>query len=91
MKIDLQKQLIEKMRGLGKPYFISIAASDASEMIEMLDKACTMEGVSAIELNMSCPNPNGATVTAYCLEVRGAHITYHTHKCEISHSAPFNK
>lgn len=49
-----------------KPYIISIAVMDIQETLTMLNMALPLKHISAVELNVSCPNVvNKNTVMAY--------------------------
>jgi len=49
----------------GKPYFVSISGLSLEDNLTMLQKAFDSEGVSAIELNLACPNVPGKPIIAY--------------------------
>ena len=51
--------------GTGKPYFVSLSGKNLAENLEMLRRADRIEGVSAIELNLACPNVIGHPIIAY--------------------------
>ena len=60
--------LASELEQYQKPYFISVSGLSLEEnltIIEFLDKA---ENISAIELNLSCPNVPGKPQTAYDFE-----------------------
>lgn len=44
---------------LGTPIIVSIAAHDLQEFVEMSARLADVEGIAAIELNISCPNVSG--------------------------------
>ena len=47
------------LAGLGAPIIVSIAGHDAGEFVEMSRQLDGVDGVAAIELNVSCPNVSG--------------------------------
>ena len=49
----------------GKPYFVSLSGKNLAENLEMLRRADRIEGISAIELNLACPNVIGHPIIAY--------------------------
>ena len=51
----------------GKPYIISISGKNLESNLEMLERASLVDGVSAIELNLACPNIIGHPIIAYVL------------------------
>jgi dihydroorotate dehydrogenase (fumarate) len=40
----------------GKPYIVSLSGKNLADNLKMLEEACAVPGVSAIELNVACPN-----------------------------------
>ena len=48
-----------------KPYFVSLSGLSLNDNLEMLNRACLVDGVEAIELNLACPNVPGKPVIAY--------------------------
>eukprot|EP00949_MAST-11_sp_MAST-11-sp1_P004028 g4028.t1 len=49
----------------GKPYITSLSGLSLNDNIEMLKRAMSCEAVSAVELNLACPNVPGKPVIAY--------------------------
>ena len=52
----------------GKPYIVSISGHNLSDNVKMLEMASAVAGVSAIELNLACPNVIGHPIIAYDFE-----------------------
>jgi dihydroorotate dehydrogenase (NAD+) catalytic subunit len=47
---------LEKLKNIGAPIFVSVAGAAAKEYIETTKILTLQKGISAIELNLSCPN-----------------------------------
>lgn len=47
------------LSGLGVPIIVSIAGRSHEEFVRMTGRLATIEGISALELNVSCPNVSG--------------------------------
>lgn len=60
--------LIPKMQVYDKPYFISVSGLSLNNNLTILNYLKNLEGISAIELNLSCPNVPGKPQTAYDFE-----------------------
>ncbi len=57
--IGLERFIIEKMpflRSLGIPVIVSISGEEIDEYVELASELSNIEGVSGIEVNISCPN-----------------------------------
>lgn len=52
----------------GKPYIVSLSGKCLADNLEMFGRACAKEGVSAVELNLACPNVIGHPIIAYDFE-----------------------
>lgn len=50
---------IPYFRSLTTPLIVSVAAASVDEFMEMVQRLSDIEGVAAIELNISCPNVTG--------------------------------
>lgn len=48
-----------------KPYIVSLSGLSLADNLQMLQKVLDTEGVSAIELNLACPNIPGKPIIAY--------------------------
>ena len=48
-----------------KPYIVSLSGCSLDDNLEMLGRAMVTEGVSAVELNLACPNVPGKPIIAY--------------------------
>mmetsp|Transcript_12776 Transcript_12776/g.14739 ORF Transcript_12776/g.14739 Transcript_12776/m.14739 type:complete len:394 (-) Transcript_12776:54-1235(-) len=53
---------------LKKPYFVSLSGKSLEDNLEMLDRATKCDNVSAIELNVACPNVIGKPIIGYDFE-----------------------
>eukprot|EP00729_Bicosta_minor_P020932 gene20932-25596_t len=51
-----------------KPYIVSLSGLKLEDNLQMLTQAFNTEGVSAIELNLACPNIPGKPTVAYDFE-----------------------
>jgi len=56
------------IQACGKPYIISLSGLSLADNLDMLGRAYAAPGVSAIELNLACPNIPGKPVVAYDFE-----------------------
>ena len=61
-------ELVNAVVSTGKPYIVSLSGKNIDENVEMLERACDVDGVSVIELNLACPNVPGKPVIAYDFE-----------------------
>jgi dihydroorotate dehydrogenase (fumarate) len=52
----------------GKPYIVSLSGLSLADNLEMLTTVFQTPGVSAIELNLACPNIPGKPTVAYDFE-----------------------
>ncbi len=52
----LIKEKLPELRSLGTPIIVSIGAETVEEFIEIIEFLTDVEGISGIELNLSCPN-----------------------------------
>ncbi len=52
-------QLMPFLASLGVPIVVSIAGRSADEFVELTSRLDGVEGVAAVELNISCPNVSG--------------------------------
>ncbi|MDR3253922.1 MAG: dihydroorotate dehydrogenase [Endomicrobium sp.] len=50
------KEPLEKLSKIGVPIIVSVAGTTAEEYIETVQILSTQKGISALELNLSCPN-----------------------------------
>lgn len=60
--------LSKEMEEYDKPYMLSMAGLSLDENLKMLEMVNSYKGVSAIELNLSCPNVPDKPQTAYDFE-----------------------
>lgn len=51
-----------------KPYIVSLSGLTLADNLEMLDRAYSISGISAIELNLACPNIPNKPIIAYDFE-----------------------
>ena len=49
----------------GKPYIVSLSGHNLADNLKMLEAASLVSGVSAIELNVACPNVIGHPIIGY--------------------------
>ncbi|OQR95822.1 hypothetical protein THRCLA_07542 [Thraustotheca clavata] len=49
----------------GKPYLVSLSGHNLADNLAMLTKACKVDGIHGIELNLACPNVIGHPIIAY--------------------------
>jgi dihydroorotate dehydrogenase (fumarate) len=64
----ISEELIQAVIAHGKPYIVSLSGLKMEDNLEMLTRACNLEGVAAIELNLACPNIPGKPTIAYDFE-----------------------
>ena len=48
-----------------KPYIVSLSAKNLADNLECFGRAAKKKGVSAVELNLACPNVIGHPIIAY--------------------------
>ena len=63
----ISDDLVNAVVSTGKPYIVSLSGKNIDENVEMLERH-DVDGVSAIELNLACPNVPGKPVIAYDFE-----------------------
>ena len=63
--IDISPETVDGCNSCKKPYIISLSGLSLDDNMQMLEKAYQVQGVSAIELNLACPNVPGKPVIAY--------------------------
>ena len=95
--IDISEEATKSLSSYGKPYIISISGLNLNDNLEMLRKIYSSQSLSsnnnnitAIELNLACPNIIGKPIIAYDfeqMEVVLEQVTslpnYHTIPCGI--------
>ncbi|MEO0181232.1 MAG: dihydroorotate dehydrogenase [candidate division WOR-3 bacterium] len=54
-------EILPKIRGLGPPIVVNIAGEHTSDYLALAEALDSAEGVSALEVNVSCPNVEGGT------------------------------
>ncbi len=97
--IDISEEATKSLSSYGKPYIISISGLNLNDNLEMLTKIYSSQSLSsnnnnnnitAIELNLACPNIIGKPIIAYDfeqMEVVLEQVTslpnYHTIPCGI--------
>ena len=59
---------MQSLTSYGKPYVLSLSGLSLKDNLEMLNRALKVSGISAIELNLACPNIPGKPVIAYDFE-----------------------
>jgi dihydroorotate dehydrogenase (fumarate) len=64
----LASEASEAAEAAGKPYILSLSGLSLADNLLMLDKALRARNVSAIELNLACPNIPGKPTIAYDFE-----------------------
>ena len=52
----LIKEKLPELRNLSTPIIVSIGAETAEEFVELIEFLTDVEGISGIEINLSCPN-----------------------------------
>jgi dihydroorotate dehydrogenase (fumarate) len=65
---DISAEAISTLTSSGKPYIVSLSGLKLQDNLEMLGRAMGVEGISAIELNLACPNIPGKPTIAYDFE-----------------------
>lgn len=69
------EKLMPYLASLGVPIVVSVAGRTADEFVELTERLDRVEGVAAIELNISCPNVSGGvdygTDPAMCEDLVG--------------------
>ena len=53
------EKLMPFLASLGVPIVVSVAGRTADEFVELTERLADVEGVAAVELNISCPNVSG--------------------------------
>ena len=66
--LDLSSEAKETLTQYNKPYIISISGLSLQDNLEMLTRALQASFVTAIELNLACPNIPGKPIIAYDFE-----------------------
>jgi dihydroorotate dehydrogenase (fumarate) len=61
----LDAKVVDTIVDMKKPYLVSLSGLKLKDNLEMLSRAADVPGVSAIELNLACPNVPGKPVIAY--------------------------
>lgn len=61
----IESDHVANIRKTGKPYIVSLSGKTLEDNLEMFDRACRVEGISAIELNLACPNVVGHPIIGY--------------------------
>lgn len=59
---------VEALTKFSKPYILSLSGLSLEDNMEMLSRAFTRKQISAIELNLACPNIPGKPTIAYDFE-----------------------
>jgi len=54
-------EILPKIRGIGPPVIVNIAGERASDYLALAEALGAAEGVSALEVNVSCPNVEAGT------------------------------
>ena len=62
------KETVEALAQFGKPYIVSLSGLSLEDNLVMLARAMDSPGVSAVELNLACPNIPGKPIIAYDFE-----------------------
>src|SRR5262245_31094253 len=74
---------LPRIRKLACPFILNVAGKSEDEFVELTRRAAALDGVSALELNLSCPNvangtdfsatpANAAAIVRRCRDVAGA-------------------
>eukprot|EP00981_Chlorochromonas_danica_P013257 scaffold6042_cov247-Ochromonas_danica.AAC.2 len=70
--LDVEKENVDKVAAVGKPYIVSISGHSLEDNLRMLDliysSVAAYPGINAIELNFACPNVPGKPMVAYDFE-----------------------
>jgi dihydroorotate dehydrogenase (fumarate) len=61
----IDPETIKEIGAFGKPYIVSLSGLNLEDNMVMLGRTLASKGVSAIELNLACPNIPGKPVIAY--------------------------
>ena len=61
------EDLVAAVGATGKPHIVSLSGKNINEMLN-IERACDVDGIVAIELNLACPNVPGKPVIAYDFE-----------------------
>mmetsp|Transcript_19617 Transcript_19617/g.21305 ORF Transcript_19617/g.21305 Transcript_19617/m.21305 type:complete len:389 (-) Transcript_19617:1713-2879(-) len=66
----ISKETVEGVKATGKPYIVSVSGLTIDDNLTMLNRiySTTTEGISAIELNLACPNVPNKPMIAYDFE-----------------------
>jgi hypothetical protein len=64
----ISKEVVDKVSGTGKPYFVSLSGLSLTDNLEMLSRSSSVDGIAAVELNLACPNIPGKPTMAYDFE-----------------------
>jgi dihydroorotate dehydrogenase (fumarate) len=56
---------VKSLTALEKPYIVSLSGLSLTDNLEMLGRAMATPEISAIELNLACPNIPGKPTIAY--------------------------
>ena len=62
---DISPEAVKSLTSFGKPYVISLSGLKLKDNLEMLGRVMDVDGISAIELNLACPNIPGKPTIAY--------------------------
>ena len=62
---DISEEAVTTLTAFGKPYIVSLSGLKLKDNLEMLGRAMLVDGISAIELNLACPNIPGKPTIAY--------------------------
>jgi dihydroorotate dehydrogenase (fumarate) len=61
-------ETVTTLQTYSKPYIVSLSGLCLDDNLEMIETAMQKEGISAIELNLACPNIPGKPIIAYDFE-----------------------
>ena len=78
----------DSMQGIVKPYIVSLSGKTLADNLAMLDqiaKSPTLPHISAIELNLACPNVIGKPIIAYDFTQMDAILTA---VAQVAHNLP---
>lgn len=62
---DISPDAVKSLTSFGKPYIISLSGLKLKDNLEMLGRVMLVDNISAIELNLACPNIPGKPTIAY--------------------------
>ena len=62
---DISPEAVKSLTSFGKPYIVSLSGLKLKDNLEMLGRVMEVDGISAIELNLACPNIPGKPTIAY--------------------------